>query len=71
MGMKDKTPTTVEEYQAYKENYSNWGRWGADDQLGTLNHISQESVKYASSLVTEGYTVSCSNPVATSKVVDN
>ena len=71
MGMKDKTPTTVEEYQAYKENYSNWGRWGADDQLGTLNHISQESVKYASSLVTEGHTVSCSNPVATSKVVDN
>jgi hypothetical protein len=23
---------------------SNWGRWGADDQLGTMNLISRRSV---------------------------
>ena len=25
--------------QDYIERFSNWGRWGADDQLGALNHV--------------------------------
>ena len=39
MSLADRTPPTVDEYNAYKERFSNWGRWGEDDQLGTLNHI--------------------------------
>ena len=30
-------------YEAAKK-LSNWGRWGADDQIGTLNNISAEDV---------------------------
>ena len=37
----DNAPT-VEQYNSYKERFNNWGRWGQDDQLGTLNHITPE-----------------------------
>lgn len=33
---------------------SNWGRWGADDQIGTLNNISPEDVVRAAQLVRKG-----------------
>jgi kynurenine formamidase len=69
MGMADRTPTTVEEYEAYKTRLSNWGRWGDDDQLGTLNFITREVRLAASSLVTEGVSVSCSNPIATERIL--
>lgn len=36
---------------------SNWGRWGAGDQLGTLNYITAAAVRDARKLVTEGRTV--------------
>lgn len=71
MGLQDRTPTNVEEYASYKTRFSNWGRWGEDDQLGTLNHITDDRVKYAASLITEGLSVSCANPIATDQVVSN
>src|SRR5262245_59979742 len=30
----------------------NWGRWGADDEIGTLNYITPEKIAQASRLVT-------------------
>src|SRR6266851_1806041 len=33
---------------------SNWGRWGADDQLGTINLITPAKRKRATALVQEG-----------------
>jgi kynurenine formamidase len=45
------------------ERVSNWGRWGADDQLGTVNHITGECRARAASLVTAGRTVSLSHPL--------
>jgi kynurenine formamidase len=47
-----------------KNDLNNWGRWGADDQKGTLNHLSSEKTLQALSLVTEGVTVSCARPVS-------
>jgi kynurenine formamidase len=38
---------------------SNWGRWGPDDERGTLNHITPASRLAAARLVTEGEVVSC------------
>ena len=29
----------------YIAKYSNWGRWGEDDQLGALNHVGPEQIK--------------------------
>ena len=37
---------------------SNWGRWGADDELGTLNLITPEKRRQAAQLVRAGVTVS-------------
>jgi kynurenine formamidase len=36
----------------------NWGRWGSDDERGTLNHITAERIVAAARLITEGVTVS-------------
>src|SRR5258705_5437790 len=32
----------------------NWGRWGADDEIGTLNFITPEAVAAAARLATTG-----------------
>ncbi|MEM0908151.1 MAG: cyclase family protein [Pseudomonadota bacterium] len=40
-------------YQTAKD-LSNWGRWGADDELGTLNTIRPEDVVAASKLIKRG-----------------
>ena len=33
---------------------SNWGRWGKDDQIGTLNHIRPDDIVRAASLIRRG-----------------
>jgi len=69
MSLANRTPPTVEEYRAYKERFSNWGRWGPDDQFGTLNFITQETRRAAAALVREGRSVSLANPLATTRVL--
>ena len=32
----------------------NWGKWGSDDERGTLNYITAEHVAHAASLVKRG-----------------
>jgi kynurenine formamidase len=43
----------------------NWGRWGPDDELGTLNYITPDHVRAASALVRLGCSVSLSVPINT------
>lgn len=50
---------------------SNWGRWGADDQRGTLNLITPEKRRQAAALVREGISVSLSQNYSTERAVDN
>ena len=51
---------------------SNWGRWGKEDQIGTVNLITPAKRKQAVSLVKEGITVSLARPlVDTANAVDN
>ena len=47
-----------------EKDLSNWGRWGADDEKGTLNHLSAEATKAALSLVEDGATVSCARNIS-------
>jgi kynurenine formamidase len=47
-----------EEVLSYFDALSNWGRWGDDDQLGTLNLVSPEKRIAAAELVRSGTTVS-------------
>src|SRR4051812_8467550 len=42
---------------------SNWGRWGPDDELGTLNLITPEKRRQAAGLVSEGIVVSCARTI--------
>jgi kynurenine formamidase len=65
MSLADRTAPTNDEFEAFKERFSNWGRWGDDDELGTLNHITSDVRKAAASLVQEGRSVSCASPLAT------
>jgi kynurenine formamidase len=44
------------------ERYSNWGRWGPDDQRGTLNFITRERVLAACALPRTGQVISCALP---------
>ncbi len=54
----DSLEVTKAQFDSWLQEISNWGRWGADDQLGTLNLITPEKSKAAAELVREGVTVS-------------
>ncbi|GAA2524582.1 cyclase [Winogradskya humida] len=43
----------------YFETLSNWGRWGDDDERGTLNHITDDVRVAAARSVRHGRSVSC------------
>lgn len=55
------------EWARWKAEYSNWGRWGKDDQLGTLNLITPAKRKEAAALVKEGIAVSIAHAALTLK----
>ena len=54
---------TAEAFDRWMTELSNWGRWGSDDELGTLNLITAEKRTQAASLVQTGITVSLSRPL--------
>jgi kynurenine formamidase len=66
-----RTPLTTDEVLALHHSLSNWGRWGADDQLGALNFITPELTAAAAAGVRTGRTVSCARPLPTQAAVDN
>ena len=53
---------TEDEIQTYFETCSNWGRWGPDDDAGTINLITPEVRRDAARLVHTGRAVSLSRP---------
>ena len=59
------------EFETWKKKYSNWGRWGADDQLGAVNLITPAKRRQAAALVKEGVSVSLSRDTDLDKAVDN
>lgn len=42
---------------------NNWGRWGPDDELGTLNYVTQATVAHAATRVREGRVFSLAIPL--------
>lgn len=54
---------TEQEVLGYFQSLSNWGRWGSEDQRGTLNFLTPEKTRRALSLVTEGSTISCGRTI--------
>jgi kynurenine formamidase len=66
-----KHTVTLEEYERWKKELSNWGRWGKDDQIGAFNLITPAKRKQAAALVKEGVSVSMAGDLDTEKAVDN
>src|SRR5262245_52630869 len=62
---------TEAQYEQWKKDLSNWGRWGKDDQIGALNLITPAKRKQAAALVREGVSVSLAADADTVKAVDN
>lgn len=63
-------PPTEAEVLGYFESLSNWNRWGADDELGALNHITPDTRRAAAALVREGLSVSCAWDIETAPRAD-
>jgi kynurenine formamidase len=52
-----------DEFHELARKVNNWGRWGADDELGTLNLITPEVVRGAAGLVRQGKVFSLALPL--------
>jgi len=63
--------TTQAQYERWQKELSNWGRWGKEDQLGTLNLITSAKSKQAAALVKEGFSVSLARDASARKEIDN
>src|SRR5690606_36538817 len=62
---------TLEILDQWEQELSNWGRWGADDQRGTLNLITPEKTRQAATLVQVGETVTLQHFVSEEKTIDS
>jgi kynurenine formamidase len=55
-------PDGTDVLEDYIKRFSNWGRWGEDDEIGTLNLITPDVVRNAASLVADGRVISMTMP---------
>ena len=58
--METTTPTAEQAIAAAAARYRNWGRWGPDDRLGTVNFIDEAKRRQAATLVRRGVSISLS-----------
>jgi kynurenine formamidase len=65
------TKMSAAEFDQLFKKINNWGRWGKDDTLGTMNLITDAKRKQAASLVKIGTTVSIAHDLSTEEAPDN
>ena len=70
MASEHPVPTT-EELDALFDEVSNWGRWGPDDERGTLNFLTDERRAVAASLVRSGEAISLAHDLSTVPMPDH
>ena len=66
-----RAPRNAAEFDELFQQVKNWGRWGADDQLGSANLLTAETRKKAIALARTGESVSLSHNLLTDKADDN
>ena len=59
----EKAGLTAKGVEAYLSELSNWGRWGGDDRIGTLNLITDEVRLAATSTIRTGRAIFLSRPI--------
>ena len=57
--------------EQWMDELSNWGRWGAEDELGSLNLITPQTRVAAATLVQQGISVSLAHEVLKETALDN
>ncbi len=62
---------TLDTLKVWEQELSNWGRWGPDDQRGTLNLITPAKARQAAALVQTGETVTLQHFVTLEKALDS
>jgi kynurenine formamidase len=67
----DARAVSAEQYERWKTDLSNWGRWGRTDEIGALNLITPQKRRQAAALVRDGVSVSLAADADTVKAVDN
>ena len=70
MSTKPRVEMSNAEFRELFERVSNWGRWGEDDERGTLNYLTSNRVAAATQLVQDDET-SLSGPLNTKPRLDN
>ncbi|GIT67475.1 MAG: hypothetical protein Ct9H300mP25_09470 [Acidobacteriota bacterium] len=66
-----RSPRNLEEFNELFQEFNNWGRWGDDDERGTMNLITAEKTREAASLVRKGITVSLSHNPMPDEAIEN
>jgi len=62
---------SLKEFDCLFESLKNWGKWGSEDEKGTLNYISADKVQATAALVKSGRSVSMEIPINTIAGLDN
>lgn len=68
--LESREPTSVAQFEAWMEQYSNWGRWGPDDEIGAARLMTDEKRLEAAALVRTGRTVSLAHDFLTEAADD-
>ena len=63
-------PVSIEQFDRWMEELSNWGRWGDDDQIGAANLMTPAKRREAAALVRTGETVSLAHDFLTEEAAD-
>jgi kynurenine formamidase len=66
-----RAPRNAAEFDALFHQVSNWGRWGKDDQLGSMNLVTAAKRRQAVALVRSAITVSLAHNPLTERAEDN
>lgn len=64
-------PVALADFEALFQSLKNWGRWGPDDDRGTMNYLTPAKVAAAARLVKSGRTVSMAIPINKAAGPDN
>jgi len=56
------TPMDIATVRALAGKHRTWGKWGPDDQIGTLNYITPKKIVAAAALVRQGKVISLAIP---------
>src|SRR5262245_7093640 len=65
-----RAPRNAAEFDSLFQQVKNWGRWGADDQLGSANLVTAAKKKQAAALVKSGVSVSLAHNPLTERAED-